>query len=267
MRNYPKVLPSVPDDTTEYVSSALIKRRSMPPQYFSANTDDTYAAASVTSRFPPAPPPRISSTLGRGSKRDSNLTTTSPLMMALEPPAPVLDPEISYNVLHVGPLLPQSTESIYSTVMRTPRSPLRTLTPQFTFGECDDTDDSALKPSTMTTSTDPSNMPTATTATAQVHHHSSGILRPPTTGHRSSTVLGTRNITAPRLAQRMPALMRQISGENQKTHRISVHSILEEGSSTMPTTPPPTGNASSTSGDSSSSASSLSVADTVKKLF
>lgn len=217
MRNYPKVLPSVPNDTTEYVSSSLIKRRSLPPQYFSANANDAFASASVTSRFPPAPPPRISSTLGRGSKRDSNSITTSPLMMAMEPPTPVLDPEISYNVLHVGPLLPQSTESIYSTVTRTPRSPLRTLTPQFTFGGRDDKEDSMLTQLTMMPSSDDSHNSTATTATATVHHH-------------STEFNGTRNIPAPRSAQRMSTLMRQTSGESHKTHRMSVPSIQEEGS-------------------------------------
>lgn len=112
-RNYPKVLPSYPDHSTDYVS-ASIKRRSLPPQYFSMHP---------VMRMPPTPPPRTTSTLGRKSgRRESHLITTSPLMVAEEPPIDP-EPEITCNVLHVGPLLPKSTESIYSTSTRTPRTP------------------------------------------------------------------------------------------------------------------------------------------------
>lgn len=109
MRNYPKVLPNYPDDTSEYVSSSA-KRRSLPPQSF---------FNSLSLKTPPAPPPRTTSTLGRrpSGRRDSKNITTSPLMMAEEPPIEV-EPEITCNVLHVGPLIPNSTESIYSTVKK-----------------------------------------------------------------------------------------------------------------------------------------------------
>lgn len=112
-RNYPKVLPNYPDQSSDYVT-ATIKRRSLPPQYFSMQP---------ILRTGPTPPPRTTSTLGRkSSKRESHLITTSPIMVAEEPPIDQ-EPEITCNVLHVGPLLPKSTESIYSTINRTPRTP------------------------------------------------------------------------------------------------------------------------------------------------
>lgn len=112
-RNYPKVLPNYPDQSTDYVT-ASIKRRSLPPQYFSMQP---------VMRTGPIPPPRTTSTLGRKpGKRDSNLITNSPIMVAEEPPIDQ-EPEITCNVLHVGPLLPKSTESIYTTINRTPRTP------------------------------------------------------------------------------------------------------------------------------------------------
>lgn len=202
MRNYPKVLPRVPDDSTEYVSSALIKRRSLPPQYFGM-------LPVLGQRMPPAPPPRTTSTLGRSaSKRDSNLITTSPLQMAVEPPLPSDQPEITCNVLHVGPLLPKSTESIYSTVTRTPRSPLRTVTPQFTFENC----------VTIETTAEPQ----ATQQPVAVHR-SAGAMRPPI-AHRSSTE-SLAKCGPPKVAMR-PSLLRQTSGDSH--HRMSVQSIPEE---------------------------------------
>lgn len=109
MRNYPKVLPNYPDNASEYVSSS-VKRRSLPPQSF-FNT--------LSFKTPPAPPPRTTSTLGRrpSGRRDSKNITTSPLMMAEEPPLEV-EPEITCNILHIGPLIPNSNESIYSTAKK-----------------------------------------------------------------------------------------------------------------------------------------------------
>lgn len=110
MRNYPKVLPRYPDKK-DY-SSSSIKRRSLPPQSFSLNP---------LLKTPPAPPPRTSSTLGRNTsfRRDSNTFTTSPLKMAEEPPIEE-EPPITCNILHVGPLIPNSTESLYSTIKKHP---------------------------------------------------------------------------------------------------------------------------------------------------
>lgn len=227
MRNYPKVLPRVPDDSTEYVSSALIKRRSLPPQYFSAN-------ASALRVPPPQPPPRTTSTLGRKqSARDSHLITTSPLMVAAEPPgrADSAEPEIACNVLHIGPLLPKSTESIYSTVSRTPRSPLRNpttmatpLTTQFTFENCVTIESSG----------------TGTTASA-----------PEPNVHRHSPI---GKVTPPKVAAR-PSLLRQLCTMQPTSDgtdtidggpcRRSVHSIQEEEQQpepeSMPTPVPVTG--------------------------
>lgn len=260
MRNYPKVLPRVPDDSTEYVSSALIKRRSLPPQYFGM-------LPVLTQRMPPAPPPRTTSTLGRSAaKRDSNLITTSPLQMAVEPPMPCDQPEITCNVLHVGPLLPKSTESIYSTVTRTPRSPLRTVTPQFTFENC----------VTIETKTEP----------VAVHRSASGM-RPPI-AHRSSTE-SLAKCGPPKVAMR-PSLLRQTSADSH--HRMSVQSIPEESVAIgQQSTPPLTtgkvissripqakqrasldrsGSESSSASKTSSSSSELSSssgAETVKQVF
>lgn len=265
MRNYPKVLPRVPDDSTEYVSSALIKRRSLPPQYF---------GILPAHRMPPAPPPRTTSTLGRSAaKRDSNLITTSPLQIAAEPPLPVVVPEISCNVLHVGPLLPKSTESIYSTVTRTPRSPLRSVTPQFTFEN------------SVTIETTPAEPQTP--QPAAVHRSTSGM-RPPI-AHRSSTESLAKS-GPPKVAMR-PSLLRQTSMDSH--HRMSVQSIPEESTpiDVQSTTPQPTtgkvissripqakprmsvdrsGSESSSASKSSSSSAELtssSGAETVKQVF
>lgn len=113
MRNYPKVLPKYPQDTSDYVSSSM-KRRSLPPQYFSMNSF----------KMPPVPPPRTTSTLGRrpSDRRDSKTLTTSPIMKAEEPPVEE-EPEITCNMLHVGPLIPKSNESLYSAMRKKPSTP------------------------------------------------------------------------------------------------------------------------------------------------
>lgn len=116
MRNYPKVLPRYPEDCSEYVSTSSFKRRSMPSHQCLINQ---YV------RVPPAPPPRTTSTLGRNSSIKSNssnlsdlLLTTSPVQRAIDPMTLDEEPEIAYNVLHVGPLLPGSKENLYSTMKR-----------------------------------------------------------------------------------------------------------------------------------------------------
>lgn len=100
-RNLPKVLPNFNDNA--------LKRRSLPSQTFLQNNP----------RIPPAPPPRTTSTLGRipSTRRNSINVTTSPLKLAEEPPDQSKEPEITFNILHVGPLIPKS-DSLYSTISR-----------------------------------------------------------------------------------------------------------------------------------------------------
>jgi hypothetical protein len=106
-RNFPKVLPD------EIYNTASIKRRSLPPQAFHM----LYGTLSK-----PAPPPRISSTLGRkhgGNKQqevDLDAISSSP-MKAEEPPLPE-EPPIAMNTLHVGQLKPRTHENIYMTMQR-----------------------------------------------------------------------------------------------------------------------------------------------------
>lgn len=124
-RNFPKVLPDYPNsDEPTYISSSF-KRRSLPPQYLTTyatlNRNDLY-------RYPPMPPPRISSTLGR--RPSNSLTSTflsSPVKMAEEPPSPT-EPPVAVNTLIVGQLIPRhhsslninssSTEPIYLSMKR-----------------------------------------------------------------------------------------------------------------------------------------------------
>lgn len=126
MRNYPKVLPKYPNTSSEYVSTSSFKRRSMPSYQHLVHS---YA------RVPPVPPPRTSSTLDRKlsfKRTDSDPTEHYVLTptMALPFPDPSSpstideEPEISYNELHVGPLLPGSKENLYSTVNRKRQLPL-----------------------------------------------------------------------------------------------------------------------------------------------
>lgn len=118
MRNYPKVLPKYPNASSEYVSASSFKRRSMPSYQHLLNN---------YSRMPPVPPPRTSSTLDRKlllRQQSSNASDPTPLraVMAqqISDTASVIEeePEITYNALHVGPLLPGSKENLYSTVNR-----------------------------------------------------------------------------------------------------------------------------------------------------
>lgn len=116
LRNYPKVLPNYPEESSEYVSPSSFKRRSMPSYQHLLNQ---YA------RMPPVPPPRSSSTLGRRSSIRSSGSSGSMLVptMARVPERlspPDEEPEITYNALHVGPLLPGSRENLYSTMSRRP---------------------------------------------------------------------------------------------------------------------------------------------------
>lgn len=108
-RNFPKVLPDYPTENQTNLSAAM-KRRSLPLQHFMLYNGSI--------KSPPAPPIRTTSTLGRrpsANRRISKSITTSPLMFAEEPPD-IIEPEITSNSLHFGPLIPK--EGIYSTVKR-----------------------------------------------------------------------------------------------------------------------------------------------------
>lgn len=118
MRNYPKVLPKYPNASSEYVSSSSFKRRSVPSIQYLANN---YA------RMIPVPPPRTSSTLDRKllvRQSESNSSDPTPLravmVQQITDNNSIIDeePEIAYNALHVGPLLPGSKENLYSTINR-----------------------------------------------------------------------------------------------------------------------------------------------------
>lgn len=121
MRNYPKVLPKYPNVSSEYVSSSSFKRRSMPSYQHLFNK--------IYSPLAPVPPPRTTSTLDRKQsmrRSDSNQSEPLPILKpVMAQPIPssassVIDeePEITYNALYVGPLLPGSKENLYSTVNR-----------------------------------------------------------------------------------------------------------------------------------------------------
>lgn len=116
-RNFPKVLPTrFPDDDL----GASMKRRSLPPQYFENNFKYVLGG-----RVPPTPPPRTTSTLGRvpSNRRASKNMLTSPLQMAENPPVEE-EPKISENRLHIGPLIPKSSENLYSTFKTISKSSL-----------------------------------------------------------------------------------------------------------------------------------------------
>ncbi|XP_065212604.1 neuroligin-4, X-linked-like isoform X2 [Planococcus citri] len=89
-RNYPKVLPDFPDN--ERKNS---KRLSLP----SINFDPKGADFSKhRSRIPPAPPPRLSSTLGRKSSLDSD-KQFSHITVQLKKPEPVILEEKSADII------------------------------------------------------------------------------------------------------------------------------------------------------------------------
>ena len=105
--NYPKVLPSYPDDLQFNKS---IKRRSLPPQYYQIHN----SLSRVTSKSRPNPPPRMSSTLGRRPSKSGTFMTAP--IQAEEPPT-INEPEITSNTLIYGPLIPKS-ESIYMSMQK-----------------------------------------------------------------------------------------------------------------------------------------------------
>lgn len=244
-RNYPKVLPNYPDDSTDYVT-ASVKRRSLPPQYFSMQP---------VIRMGPTPPPRTTSTLGRKpGKRESHLITTSPIMVAEEPPIDQ-EPEITCNVLHVGPLLPKSNESLYSTINRTPRTPTL-YKQQFSFE----------KAITIENIKEP-------------HQHLEPIHLPPS-GHRSTEpihpITPTKVIIKPNQnnhqntinsdSKTCPAVSTRVQVPQHESVRSFESKIptLKRPSSATPPPHQPDGSRESSTPTSSSSSSSV---DTIKQVF
>lgn len=116
--NYPKVLPSYPENVQ--LNNAM-KRRSLqvPPQFYQIHEDGKIPIENrQLSR--PEPPPR-SSTLGRMSRNEdkSSYFMTKPLK-AEEPPSidlPTMDITES-TLLVVGPIIPKKSENIYMTMHR-----------------------------------------------------------------------------------------------------------------------------------------------------
>lgn len=249
-RNYPKVLPNYPDQTSDYVT-ASVKRRSLPPQYFSMQP---------VMRMPPAPPPRTTSTLGRKSpRRESHLITTSPIMVAEEPPVDQ-EPEITCNVLHVGPLLPKSTESIYSTINRTPRTPTL-YKQQFSFENAISIDN-----------------------LAESHQHLEPVHHPPPSGQRSTENLhpdlapkviirplhNSRHHSTDTEPKSIPLVSTRVQlpqHEAAKSVDSKIPTLLRPSPlATPPLPPPPPTDGARESSTSTSSASSTLSADTIKQV-
>ncbi|KAJ6636653.1 Neuroligin-4, X-linked [Pseudolycoriella hygida] len=242
MRNYPKVLPKYPKDSAEYVSSS-VKRRSLPPQYFSMNSF----------KMPPVPPPRTTSTLGRrpSDRRDSKTITTSPIMKAEEPPE-LEEPEITCNTLHVGPLIPKSNESLYCAMRKKPSTPDQNKSFSFensiileNISQADKVDENA----------------------AEQCPKPSGI-KPPS-GFKMTNLTQSDKKTAPKIIIK-PTLNRQNSSDkkNQNIPRVQapqdVSSAPLAGTSKIPKRKLSTDRAAS---DSSSSETSSSTTGTVKQIF
>lgn len=128
-RNFPKVLPDFPVDP----SYSAMKRRSLPSHNLlnlcmlpenRAATLDQHHTQKLYSRIPPAPPPRISSTLGRKPANASPIChQMSPAKLADEPPvAP--EPTITSNSLHVGPLIPSRVPIKKPEIILNPSQPI-----------------------------------------------------------------------------------------------------------------------------------------------
>lgn len=98
-RNFPKVLPDYPNK-----ESLAHKRRSMPAPNISIPFNDLRGRI----RMPPAPPVRTTSTLGRKpqSQPDDFVNCNSaPVLLEENSSSP--EPEMTYNNLYVGPLIPK----------------------------------------------------------------------------------------------------------------------------------------------------------------
>lgn len=245
MRNYPKVLPKYPQDTTDYVSSSM-KRRSLPPQYFSMNS---FKAA-------PAPPPRTTSTLGRrpSDRRESKTLTTSPIMKAEEPPVEE-EPEITCNMLHVGPLIPKSNESLYSALRKKPPTPDQCKS--FSFENC----------VIMENVSQDAKMPDETTDQCQVKP--SGI-KPPS-GFKTVNSMQSDKKTAPKIIIK-PTVTRQNSAD-RKNQNLNITRVQapQDSSTVQPAVvskiPKRKLSNDRATSDSSSSETSSSTTGTVRQIF
>ncbi|XP_067638497.1 uncharacterized protein Nlg1 [Eurosta solidaginis] len=126
-RNYPKVLPTAKSSTNTELDFSTNgandsppmtldlrttnKRNSLPPNSFLPHFSGTMCSASA--RYPPLPPPRTISTLGRkpSQRRNSNNITTSPLRLAYDCTTEEdEEPPITQNTLIVGPIVPQQQQ-------------------------------------------------------------------------------------------------------------------------------------------------------------
>lgn len=253
MRNYPKVLPNYPESAKDYVSSS-IKRRSLPPQYFSMNS---------ALKTPPAPPPRTTSTLGRrpSVRRESTTITTSPIMMAEEPPTNN-EPEITCNVLHVGPLIPKSTESLYSTLRKQPGSPDKPKT--FSF-------ENSITIESISEQPDSSEPISSGEWTIEPTVHKPTGIKPPS-GHRDNTKNTIKTINEPqKIPPKIiikPNLLRQNSMDKKPNGHITRVQAPQDVSTTKPVgSKIPTIKKVSIERDRSLSDSSSASGETVKQIF
>lgn len=267
MRNYPKVLPNYPENMKDYVSSSM-KRRSLPPQYFSMNP---------ALKTPPAPPPRTTSTLGRrpSTRRQSKDITTSPIMMAEEPPVEE-EPEITCNILHVGPIIPKSNESLYSTIKKQPpKSPVQPK--HFSF-------ENSITIENIPPDTEQNELNKHTTIQPDPPVHRPTGIKPPS-GQKPNTDNHQNNNTidkklSPKIIIK-PTLCRQNSSDKKKSNGHIPRVQAPQDTSTIATT---SGNIKPTSGSKiptikksmcerdrsasdSSTETSSSSAETVKKIF
>lgn len=247
MRNYPKVLPNYPENMADYVSSS-IKRRSLPPQCFSMGT---------ALKTPPAPPPRTTSTLGRrpSTRRESKNVTTSPIMMAEDPPVDT-EPEITCNMLHVGPLIPKSNESLYSTIKRQPpQSPDKAST--FSF------ENSITIESINEQNTPPS--PSIPQDRIEPVHRPTGI-KPPS-GQKVEHKMTTEQKLLPKIIIK-PNLLRQNSTDKKSNNNITrVQAPLDASSKQSGSKIPTIKKVPLERDRSTSDSSTASSAETVKQFF
>ncbi|XP_045470782.1 uncharacterized protein LOC123678053 [Harmonia axyridis] len=100
-RNFPKVLPDYP--TKESLAQ---KRRSMPAPNLSIPINDLRGRI----KMPPAPPVRTTSTLGRKPQPQPEMVCNSaPVLLEESSSSP--EPELTYNNLYVGPLIPKKNNN------------------------------------------------------------------------------------------------------------------------------------------------------------
>ncbi|XP_018334128.1 neuroligin-4, Y-linked isoform X2 [Agrilus planipennis] len=101
-RNFPKVLPDHPGRRMSMPTSNQLFH-TIPEAGFISSLSQPTSPNRLNCRFPPAPPPRTTSSLGRNSNRHTLIHSHA--VLAEEPPE-IPEPEITCNNLYVGPLLP-----------------------------------------------------------------------------------------------------------------------------------------------------------------